>query len=161
MSLPANARPNRVFITGMGVNSPMGNDAAAHVRAIREGSTHFREVDFFDVSKQRVKTAGVADLGESQPHYQLTSREAARMDRGTRLVLHATAQAFETAGLDEVYPETPFVIGTSAGAMPLGEDFYKAATAAIQDRRGQFSRVEHYQPQRQASTVQRALGFRG
>lgn len=153
--------PTRVFVTGMGIISPMGNDASAHLRAIREGSTHFREVDFFDVSRQRVKTAGVADLGASQPHFQLTDREAARMDRGTRLALHATAQAFDTAGLEEVSPETPFVIGTSAGAMQLGEEFYKAATSATQDRRGQFSRVEHYQPQRQAGTVQRALGFRG
>ena len=156
-----NPVPTRVFVTGMGIISPMGNDAEAHLRAIREGTTHFREVDFFDVSRQRVKTAGVADLGKSQPHFQLTAREAERMDRGTRLVLHATAQAFETAEVKEVSPETPFVIGTSAGAMPLGEDFYKAATSAEQNRRGQFARVEHYQPQRQASTVQRALGFRG
>ncbi len=151
--------PTRVFITGMGVVSPMGNDAEAHVRAIREGSTHFREVDFFDVSRQRVKTAGVADLGESRPRFQLTEREAARMDRGTRLVLNATAQALESARLEEISPDTPFVVGTSAGAMPLGEEFYKAASAG--EKRGQFSRVEHYQPQRHASTVQRALGFRG
>ncbi len=156
-----NQVPDRVFVTGMGIISPMGNDAAAHLRAIREGTTHFREVDFFDVSRQRVKTAGVADLGQSQPHHQLTPREAERMDRGTRLVLHATAQAFRTADLKKVSPETPFVIGTSAGAMPLGEEFYKAATSTEQNKRGQFSRVEHYQPQRQASTVQRALGFRG
>ena len=149
----------KVFITGMGMISPMGNDAEAHIRAMREGSTHFREVDFFDVSRQRVKTAGVADLGDVTSNFKLTDREAARMDRGTRLVLHATAQAFETAGLEKISPETPFVVGTSAGAMPLGEEFFKAATAG--EKRGQFSRVEHYQPQRQASTVQRALGFRG
>ena len=151
--------PIRVFVTGMGIISPMGNDADAHFRAIRDGTNHFREVDFFDVSRQRVKTAGVADLGDSSQNFRLTPHEAARMDRGTRLVLHATAQAFETARLEEISPDTPFVVGTSAGAMPLGEDFYKAATTG--DRRGQFSRVEHYQPQRQASTVQRALGFRG
>ena len=152
---------SRVFVTGMGIISPMGNDAEAHLRAIREGTNHFREVDFFDVSRQRVKTAGVADIGEAPAHSRLTAREAARMDRGTRLVLHATAQALETARLDDIPPVTPFVVGTSAGAMPLGEEFYKAAASSQQDRRGQFSRVEHYQPQRQASTVQRALGFRG
>ena len=153
--------PVRVFVTGMGIVSPMGNDATSHLRAIREGTTHFREVDFFDVSRQRVKTAGIADLGESQPHYGLTAREVSRMDRGTRLVLHATAQALETARLKEISPETPFILGTSAGAMPLGEEFYKSAIASTRARRGQFTRVEHYQPQRQAGTVQRALGFRG
>ena len=151
----------RVFVTGMGLISPMGNDAEAHIDAMRKGSTHFREVDFFDVSRQRVKTAGVADLSDTSNHFLLTPREAARMDRGTRLVLHATAQALEAAQLNDIPSDTPFVVGTSAGAMPLGEEFYKAAASAAQDRRRQFSRVEHYQPQRQASTVQRALGFRG
>lgn len=150
--------PRRVFVTGMGMISPMGNDADAHLAALRAGSTHFSEIDFFDVSRQRVKTAGVADLPESAGH--LTRRQAARMDRGTRLLLHATAQAMETAGLRETSPETPFVLGTSAGAMALGEDYYKAATAAPHRIRGQFARVEHYQAQRQPITVQRALGFR-
>ena len=150
--------PRRVFVTGMGMISPMGNDADAHLAALRAGSTHFSEIDFFDVSRQRVKTAGVADLPESAGH--LTRRQAARMDRGTRLLLHATAQAMETAGLREISPETPFVLGTSAGAMALGEDYYKAATVAPHSIRGQFARVEHYQPQRQPITVQRALGFR-
>lgn len=151
---------HRVFITGMGMISPMGSDEAEHTASILAGTTHFREIDFFDVSRQRVKTAGVAPLPENGETYHLTPREAARMDRGTRLVLHATAQAFASAQLTATDPTTPFVIGTSAGAMPLGENYYKSATTSA-DRRGQFSRVEHYQPQRQASTVQRALGFRG
>lgn len=139
----------------------MGNHPEAHIQAIRAGSTHFREIDFFDVSQQRVKTAGIADFPVDQEIHRLTEREASRMDRGTRLLLHATAQAMASAELENCPPDTPFVIGTSAGAMPLGEEYYKAAIQQSGSRRGQFSRVEHYQPQRQASTVQRALGFRG
>jgi len=150
--------PRRVFVTGMGMISPMGNDAAAHLAAMRAGSAHFREIDFFDVSRQRVKTAGVADLSETDG--LLTRSEATRMDRGTRLLLHATAQALATAGAPEISPATPMVIGTSAGAMALGEEYYKAATVVPHHTRGQFARVEHYQPQRQPLTVQRALGFR-
>lgn len=155
-----NTPPLRVFITGAGMISPMGNDAHTHLAALRAGSTHFREIDFFDVSRQRVKTAGVADLPEDLGGYALTPREAARLDRGTRLLLHATAQALSVANLTDIAIETPFVVGTSAGAMPIGEEFYKAATAVPNKRNGQFSRVEHYQPQRQSGTVQRALGFR-
>jgi 3-oxoacyl-[acyl-carrier-protein] synthase II len=149
-----------VFITGIGMISPMGCDEASHVAALRAGSTHFREIDFFDVSRQRVKTAGLADLSESGGHFALTPQEAARMDRGTRLLLHATDRAITAAGLGKISPETPFVLGTSAGAMALGEEYYKAAIAAPHSVRGQFTRVEHYQPQRQPLTVQRALGFR-
>ncbi len=153
--------PQRVFITGTGLISPMGNDSGAHLEAMLAGSTHFREIDFFDVSRQRVRTAGVADLDDTAEAFDLKDREASRLDRGTRLLLHATAQALSSAKLTKISPETPFVVGTSAGAMPLGEAYYKAATAVPNTRRGQFLRTEHYQPQRQASTVQRALGFRG
>ena len=155
-----NAAPQRVFITGAGMISPMGNDAEAHVAALRAGGTHFRAVDFFDVSRQRVKTAGVAVLPSVMEGSALTPREAARLDRGTRLLLHATAQAIFVAGLTDISADTPFVVGTSAGAMPIGEEYYKAATAIPNKRSRQFSRVEHYQPQRQSGAVQRALGFR-
>lgn len=140
--------------------SPMGNDEDAHLRAIRAGSTHFREIDFFDVSRQRVKTAGVADLSEKGETFALTPSEANRMDRGARLLLHATARAISSARLEEIPAITPFVLGTSAGAMAIGEEYYKAATQTDRTRLGQFSRVEHYQPQRQAGVIQRALGFR-
>jgi 3-oxoacyl-[acyl-carrier-protein] synthase II len=106
-----------------------------------------------------VKTAGIADLPLDSPLFALTSHEAKRMDRGTRLLLHATAKAVFGAGLDDIPSGIPFVLGTSAGAMPLGEEYFKAASLVSGCKLGQFSRVEHYQPQRQASTVQRALGF--
>lgn len=144
----------------MGTISPMGNDPLAHRDAIHAGNTHFREIDFFDVSRQRVRTAGIADLSTRPEEFGLGSREAARLDRGSRLLLHATAQAITGAGLGGMPVTTPFVVGTSAGAMPLGEDYYKAASQMADGRRGQISRAEHYQPQRQMATVQRALGFR-
>ncbi|MFD2256827.1 beta-ketoacyl-[acyl-carrier-protein] synthase family protein [Luteolibacter algae] len=151
--------PRRVFITGTGMISPMGTDSAGHVASLRAGENHFREIDFFDVSKQRVKTAGVADLADDFEHFMLSEREARGLDRGTRLLLHATAQAMNSAKLDNVSPETGFIVGTSAGAMPVGEEYYKIA-ARDGERRGQFRRVENYQAQRQAGAVQRALGFR-
>ena len=145
----------------MGMISPMGNDAGTHITAIRAGSTHFREIDFFDVSRQRVKTAGVSEIPVWNRDFSLSSREEQRMDRGTRLLLHATAQAVSDARLEKIPDDIPFILGTSAGAMPLGEAYYKAAINPHSSQRGQLSRVEHYQPQRQAGTVQRALDFQG
>jgi 3-oxoacyl-[acyl-carrier-protein] synthase II len=144
----------------MGMVSPMGTTAAAHVESIKSGSSHFREIDFFDVSRQRVKTAGVADLPGDLASDFVGRKEASRFDRGANLLLHATTDALTSAGLSSVASTTPFVVGTSAGAMAIGEDYYKTATALPRQRRGQFTRVEHYQPQRQVAAVQRALGFR-
>lgn len=150
----------RVFVTGVGMISPMGRDEVGHVGALRAGGTHFREVDFFDVSRQRVKTAGVVDLPGWVDAPGLTAREVGRMDRGGRLLLEATGQAIASAGL-EVPVGVPFVIGTSAGAMAIGEEYYKVARGGGVGVRGQFARVEGYQPQRQCGMVQRALGFSG
>lgn len=75
-------------------------------------------------------------------------------------MLYATGEALKSAKLGEISPTTPMVIGTSAGAMPLGEDYYKAATTEPLTRRGQLQRVEHYQAQKGMAMVQRAFGFR-
>lgn len=150
---------SRVFITGMGQLSPMGNDESSHLDTLRAGSTHFRPVDFFPVDRQRVQTAGVAPVPETFDDISLSSREQSRLDRGARILLHTTRDALRQANLTSVPPSTPFIVGTSAGAMPLGEEFFKSATASPLRRRGQFTRVEHYQPQKQVGTTLQALGL--
>lgn len=149
----------RIFMTGMGVISPMGCSPAAHVKSMRKGQTHFREIDFFDVSRQRVTTAGVVDFPESLGDHRLSQKEISRLDRGSKLMLYATGQALQSAHLSHISPSTPMVIGTSAGAMPIGEDYYKVATTVPQTHQGQLQRVEHYQAQKSMAMVQRAFGF--
>lgn len=151
--------PERVFITGMGLVSPMGTDESSHADALRAGSNHFREIDFFDVSRQRLRTAGVADIPETFSNTSLSPRQQTRLDRGARILLHSTQQALANAELKNVPEGTPFIVGTSAGAMPLGEEFFKAATSSPLKRHGQFQRVEHYQVQRQVGSTLEALGL--
>lgn len=122
---------------------------------------HFSEVELFDCSKQRVKTAGMIRLEDCSAEHSLSAKEMARLDRGGKILMHATGGALRDAGLTKVPDGIPFIIGTSAGAMPVGEAYYRQASTSPLNRRGQFKRVEHYQPQRSAATVQRGLGFRG
>jgi 3-oxoacyl-[acyl-carrier-protein] synthase II len=78
------------------------------------------------------------------------------MDRGTRFALVASREALDEAGVSGAMP---VVIGTSAGAMPIGEDFYRHAIAG--ERLGQFRRVECYQPQGQLTRMMAELGVAG
>ena len=134
----------------------MGADLAENAAGFRAGRTAFRPVDLFDVSRQRVGTAGQADLPASAPG---VSRKAwQRMDRGSRMAWLAAREALDTAGLSG--GEMPVVIGTSAAAMPVGEQYYLQATEG-KSRRGQLTRVETYQPQFQMMEMMRALGVRG
>lgn len=156
---PSNHR--RVFVTGMGMISPFGNDRASHIRSLRAGTNHFSEVTLFDCSRQRVNTAGMIDLADCSPQHELSEKELKRLGRGGQMLMHATGEALRDAKLTDIPENIRFVIGTSAGAMPLGEDYYRRATTLPLSKRGQFTQVEHYQPQRSAATVQRGLGFRG
>ena len=80
------------------------------------------------------------------------------MDRGSRMAWLAAREALDTAGLSG--GDMPVVIGTSAAAMPVGEQYYLQAVDG-KSKRGQLTRVETYQPQFQMMEMMRALGVRG
>ncbi len=82
------------------------------------------------------------------------------MDRAARLLLLAAHEAWEQSGW-EASPGLPVVLGTTSGGMSLGESMYRQAVGHPQARRGQPTRVIHYQPQRQAAAVAEAFGFSG
>ena len=134
----------------------MGADMAENAAGFRAGRTAFRPIDLFDVSRQRVGTAGQLELPQSVPG--IGRKEWSRMDRGTRMALIAAREAMAMAGLSG--GAMPVMIGTSAAAMPVGEQYYLQAIEGT-SRRGQFTRVESYQPQFQMSAMMRALEVRG
>lgn len=144
-------------MTGAGILTSMGCGRAANAEGFRAGRTAFREVDLFDVSRQRVGTAGQAEMPDRPSVGGPGRRGWERMDRGTRMALTAANEALEQAGIRGAMP---VMIGTSAGAMPIGEAYYRQAVEGL-DRRGQFARVESYQPQRQMSEMLKALGVHG
>ena len=134
----------------------MGADMAENSAGFRAGRTAFRPVDLFDVSRQRVGTAGQLDLPQTLPG--VDRREWSRMDRGTRMALIASREAMEMAGLSG--GAMPVIVGTSAAAMPIGEAYYLQAVEG-KSQRGQFLRVESYQPQFQMTSMMRVLGVQG
>jgi 3-oxoacyl-[acyl-carrier-protein] synthase II len=156
---PMPADPRAVVITGAGIISPMGRDWTENVAGFRAGKSAFSPVTLFDVSRQRVGTAGQADLPETAPDFGVSAKAWQRMDRGTRLALLAAREALENAGLSG--GEMPMIIGTSAAAMPIGEAYYQKALLATTSRRHQLRRVETYQAQRQMTAMARELGITG
>lgn len=157
--------PARVVITGAGLITSMGCGWRANADGFREGRVALPEVTLFDTSRQRVSRAGQVSLPAELPPTRLGRRARARLDRATLLLLHAAAEAWAQAG-GEMLPEAekeqiPLVLGTSAGAMALGEAYYRQAVTMPVSRRGQLTRVRHYQPQHQAALVADAFGLSG
>lgn len=137
----------------------MGMDWSENAAGFREGRTAFRPITLFDVSRQRVGTAGQVDIPAAPPAPHISRHIWARMDRGTKLALLAALQALEAAGLDG--GPMPIVIGTSAAAMPIGEEYYKNAFLTGSRRSAQLARVEMYQSQRQLTDMAKQLRVQG
>ena len=129
-------------------------------RGFRAGRTAFRPVSLFDVSRQRAKSAAEADLPETLPRTSLDRRRLERLDRAGKMLLLAAREAWEQAGWEPT-ENSPMVLGTTAGGMMLGEDYFRRARTQSGSRRGQAFRAACYQPQVQARLVMEAMNFNG
>lgn len=135
----------------------MGLSVEENAAGFRAGRTAFSAVTLFDVSRQRVGTAGQIDLPPAVAG--ISPKAWARMDRGTRLARFAAREALAQAGL--AGGAMPMIVGTSAAAMPIGEEYFKQALAATASRASQLRRIELYQAQRQLTDLSRELGVHG
>ncbi|WP_294224090.1 beta-ketoacyl-[acyl-carrier-protein] synthase family protein [Prosthecobacter sp.] len=151
----------RIAITGAGIVSPLGLGWAHNERSLAADRTAFRKVDFFDTTGLIASTAGVVDLPD-EPLFQRTPPHKQRyIDRGTRMLLLAIREALAQAGRSNLDGIDAMVIGSSAGAMPLGESYFEQARQDSGRVPSQLSRAEHYQPQRQMNSIADEFGWRG
>lgn len=77
------------------------------------------------------------------------------------MMLLAIREALSQAGRSNMDGIDALVIGTSAGAMPLGEAYFEQAKQDPGRIPAQLSRAEHYQPQRQMNSIADEFGWRG
>ena len=124
----AGDRPHRVVVTGAGIITALGAGWRVNAEGFRAGRPAFRPVTLFDVSRQRAKIAAEIDLPSGLPSTQLSANAARRLDRATRMLLHAAHEAWTQAGW-EPSENLPVVLGTTSGEMALGEKYLQQALA--------------------------------
>jgi 3-oxoacyl-[acyl-carrier-protein] synthase II len=149
-----------VVITGAGIVTALGLGWKPNAEGFRAGRPAFRPVSLFDVSRQRVKTAAEVELPDALPPTSLSRRQVGRLDRAGKMLLLAANEAWQQAGWKPAL-NLPLVLGTTAGGMSLGEDYFRQAVQSPARHRRQPTRAIHYQPQVQARMVLDALGFGG
>ncbi len=154
------ATPPRVVVTGIGVVTSLGLGYDVNARGFRAGRTGFRPVARFDVSRQRVKTAAEVELPSDLPPNQLSVRRAARLDHAGRLLLWAGLEAWQQCGWAPS-EQIPIVLGTTAGGMSLGEQYYLQALDHPHVHRRQPTRAAFYQSQVQARLFADAIAVGG
>lgn len=157
--VPEQNQTSRVVITGAGIVTAYGCGWEANEKGFRSGTPAFKPVSLFDVSGQRVKTAGEVTLPARLPKTRLGSRTTARMERAAKLLLLAADEAIRQADLHQ--PRCPVVLGTTSAGMTLGQDYYSAAIQTPRSHRRQAGRVSHYLAQRQALNLAEAYGLSG
>lgn len=151
----------RVAITGAGIVSPLGMGWQANEQSLAADRTAFKPVEVFDTSELISKTAGVVDLPSGNLFHSMSAHKQAFIDRGTHMLLIAIREALAQAGRQNMEGIDAMVIGTSAGAMPLGEGYFEHVRQKPSRIPTQLSRAEHYQPQRQMSSVAAEFDWRG
>jgi 3-oxoacyl-[acyl-carrier-protein] synthase II len=164
MPVPASQASHRVVITGAGIITSMGTGWRANADGFRTGRSALREVTVFDASRQRVQRAGEVIFDQRLPKTCLTRRQIKRLDRASRLLLRAGCEALQQCGWGEAelaHGPVPLCLGTSAGAMAVGEDYLKRKTDQPGKMRGLAEQVILYQPHTQAQFLMDALGFTG
>ncbi len=152
--------PCRVVITGAGIVTGLGLGWRRNADGFRAGRTAFRPVTRFDVSRQRSKIAAEVDLPACPPPTKLTRSARNRLAPSAGMLLFAAHEAWTQAGWQPA-ENLPLVLGTTSGAMSLGEAYLRQAVASPRAKRHQPTRVVHYQVQREALNVCDAFGFRG
>ncbi|MBN8417287.1 MAG: beta-ketoacyl-[acyl-carrier-protein] synthase family protein [Verrucomicrobia bacterium] len=151
----------RIAITGAGIVSPLGSGWQANEQSLAADRTAFKPVELFDTRELIAKTAGVVDLPAESLFRRCPPHKQPFIDRGTHMLLMAIREALAQAGRSGLEGIDAIVVGTSAGAMPLGESYFEHAHHDDARVPAQLSRAEHYQPQRQMSSIATEFDWRG
>ena len=116
----------KVFVTGLGVISPVGNSVEEMWTSIRNGVSGIGRITRFDASRVDAKIA--AEVKNFDVSKYIDPKEARRMALFTQFALAAAKQAWQDAGLVEgsVDPDRVAVmLGNGIGGTEVDDEGYK------------------------------------
>lgn len=119
--------PKRVVVTGVGVVSPLGNDAERFWQQLVAGQSGAGPITRFDASGYDVRFA--CEVKDFSTEGVLERKEAKRMDRFVQFAVVAAHEAIRNSGLDLErldHERAGVIIGSGIGGMETFEDQHTA-----------------------------------
>ena len=120
---------SRVFVTGMGVISPIGTSVAGNRVALKEGRSGLSSIELFET-----KYASQLPFGEIKITNEFLKEklkaEVPGITRTTLLALHAFDEAVNDSGLSSAEMglyDTALIIGNTVGGMCVTDELYRDA----------------------------------
>src|ERR687893_915083 len=111
-----NQSGQRIVVTGIGVVSPFGHDAAATWEALVGGKSGIAPITRFDASGYQTTFAG--EVKDFDPAARMGRKDARRTDRYSHFAVASALEALEQAGLtidDEIADRVGVLIGSGMG----------------------------------------------
>ncbi|MGX0001575.1 beta-ketoacyl-ACP synthase II [Staphylococcus cohnii] len=125
------SKEHRVVITGMGVLSPIGNDAKTSWKNALNGVSGIDEITRLDTSAYKVHLAGELKDFDIEDH--IDKKEARRMDRFTQYAVVAAREAVNDAKL-EINENTADRIGVWIGSGIGGMETFELSHSQLLER---------------------------
>lgn len=149
----------RVFVTGVGVVTPIGIGAQAFWRSLIEGRSGAGPITAFDTADFPVRIAcEVADFVATD---FLEAREAVRMDRFSQMAVGAALLAREQGGLNDSEPErTGVIVGTGIGGFGTIEEQHSALLKGGPRKVSPFA-IPRLMPNAAAAAISMTMGLTG
>lgn len=149
----------RVFVTGVGVVTPIGIGAQTFWRSLVEGRSGAGPITAFDTSDFPVQIAcEVADFG---PTDFLEARDSVRMDRFSQMAVAAALMAREQGGLNDSEPQrTGVIVGTGIGGFGTIEEQHSALLKGGPRKVSPFA-IPRLMPNAAAAAISMTMGLTG
>lgn len=150
----------RVYVTGIGLVTPLGIGREAFFSSLREGAVAIRRMDgIMDLSG--VKAVVGAPVPDFDPREFMAPKRAKRMGRASQFAIAAARLALEDAGFSPGNPERgAVVIGTGIGAVEALVENHLALLERGPDRVSPFF-APIMMPNAPAAEVAIELGVKG
>jgi 3-oxoacyl-[acyl-carrier-protein] synthase II len=150
----------RVVITGLGMVSPLGNDAQSSWVALVAGESGAAEITAFDHTNYNVHFA--CELKDFDPTVWINHKAARRMDRFAQMIIAAARQAEADSGVEVASAADRFgaSIATGIGGLKSYQECYHVLLTRGPDRVSPFS-IPSIIPNMGAGWVSIELGTKG